>query len=284
MSPRKPAEETSTGLSLVRPQATGPYGSHLERVRTLLERYPEQLNSVGLAHVTDVGEQVLFTRAFEKKKAGTDPDYLNTIAEDVISSAFADVEAYRMPQRYVAIAYRGEEVLGSSTFQIRPPMSNDVGGETEPANATGLVAQAQRHLETKERMAYSAIDGVLSRLQEENDRLRADNTRLTNGWMNMLQHQEELISQKHKRDLEMKEAEAMSARIDKLFEHIDKRLLPALIAKYTPNGGPVKAMFDSLKPEQLAQIHAVLTEEQRLMLTQLAEIADNASAAKELPA
>lgn len=273
--------QASTGLSLVRPR-TSAFGSPLERVKVLFERYPAEMNQVGLAHETDTSQRVIFTRVFDKKKAASDPDYLTDIAEDLVTTAFQDIEAYRLPQKYIAVAYRGEEVLGSATFQLRPPPSNEIGGETEPANATGLVAQAQRHLETKERMAFSAIDGVLSRLQEENDRLRAQNGKLQEGWMNMLQHQEELISQKHKRDLEMKEAEAMSARVDKLFDHIDKRLLPALIAKYTPNGGPIKSIFDSLSPDQLAKINEVLNEEQRGMLIQLAQIADAAAAPKEL--
>lgn len=155
---------------------------------------------------------------------------------------------------------------------------NDDASVSEPPNKTGLVAQAMRHSEAFARIGTQASIHQLSMQQRTIESQQRLIEELTKDKLQYLRDAEELASQKHQRDLEMKEKEASLKlktealeRVTNYFPLIAQKLfgrkaLPAGDGKTTPT---IKQFLQSLTLEQMEKARGVLDESQIALLAEM---------------
>lgn len=214
------------------------------------------------------------------------------IAEELAMEAVYHAGAAKTTQMYAICFYgKGDVVLQQHRFNAGPTTRDMLDGDTEPANLAGMTQHLMRHNEVYMRINHESTRLVLDLLAGENQRLRESEDRLRvrldeadKRRMETADLVEALKDGKARRDQEAAEAKAMAERGERLLGVVEKQILPELVAKYSTTG-PAKGVFGTLKPEQVAEIAAVLTPEQKKAFWALlpeelqAELAAVASAA-----
>jgi len=236
--------------------------------------------SFGIVHQGDEGSQLMTTRAVPKKLSEDEHENLaQDFAHLFYAEARQDVSTHQRAQRYYVIAFaNGDQVLCRFPLLLYPSVDRQLGAssESEPANATGLISHAMRHHEVGMRLALGHTNGLMERISEENQQLRARCSQLEDKNFAMLEKHEALISKQFERDLAFQREKRQDERLERLFLQVEK-IVPMIAAKYVPQltaasptpdaaEDPVAAIihfFMGLSTKQKEDILAVLTEEQK---------------------
>lgn len=223
---------------------------------------------LGLTHFTDQGPETINVVKCENAS----PEKITELGEKLYRHAMAAADTFSMPQRYGIIVFGpDEDVLASYPFRLAPSVSVMQGGESEPPNERGVIAQIMRITEGYGRIGAQQSEKMMRMLGEENERLRSRCAQLEDKNFEIIKLREELLDGKAKRDLEIKESERWSERIDRILELGEKQVLPAMVEKYSAFG-PIRGFFKSLNEEQLLKIAGELTNEQKMKLAELASM------------
>ncbi len=195
---------------------------------------------------------------------------LTELAGELSMEAIHHASASKSTQMYAIVFYgKGEKVLQQHRFTAGPNTRDMLDGDTEPANMAGITIHLMRHSEVSMRVNQESWRITMDLLAGENQRLRDSEERLRQRCdeyetkrMAMADLMEGLKDGKARRDQEIAEAQAMAERGERLLKIVEKQILPELVAKYSPSA-PAKTVLGSLKAEQVINISAILTDEQK---------------------
>lgn len=224
---------------------------------------------VDLCHhvqLPDGGEDVQIIDRIKIEKSQT----AETIATRLYDCAKAAVEAFTRPQRFGIVAIESpESVVGRYSFLLSPPPSSQIGGETEPANSTGVLAQIMRHYEANTRLMIMSQQHATSILETELERVRSENDKLRQSHFQMIQAREDLLDRSAERAMRLRHEQAEMARGERWVNRAEQ-LIGALVEgklQLPPgsiSGGPTGA---GASPGAVQKWLATLSEEQRGKLT-----------------
>lgn len=227
--------------------------------------------TVALVHYVEngQGEPIDFWDAPSDKSTPDErTDAINEILVELMGQARSHVESYNRTQAYGILARdKGGDPIAQHRFTLAPSVMLDpsrMGGETEPPTPQGALGQTMRFSEALMRILVGTVQTAQERLERINNELAIENRTLRESSYAVAQLREQLLDQSMDRQLKLKDEQRMADRVDKIFGHIDTLIMP-LIDKYSPHG-PLRSFATSLKPEQIAQIGAVLSDEQRNQL------------------
>lgn len=209
-----------------------------------------------------------------------------------------DANGFQGVQTYAFLAFfeeNPEKHVSRYTLRI---VSSDEDEESpdasvsEPANGTGLTAQAMRHSEAFARIGTQASMHQMT-LQQRTIQTQADLIeRLASERMESFKLIEELYSRKHERDMEVMEKTASLKTRTELIERVTP-LLPVIAAKLTgmpllPKGDDknqgLRAILSSIDETQMGQLQAILRPEQMGLLAEMmVQMQSEDEAKKALP-
>lgn len=165
---------------------------------------------------------------------GKDPA---TLADEVMDAASEDASYSTAPSRYCIAVYRSDGSSYGRKIFLLPGGASDPSSpsyvDPEPANGYGLLAQSMRHAEFAMHGSMVSQHEQIADLRQENSELKREIARRDVDRIRLYQREEELISQLHKRALELRAIERREKREDLVEATIIHRVLPA-IAWYRP--------------------------------------------------
>lgn len=181
-----------------------------------------------------------------------------------------DAEGFGGIQRYTLLAYREGSKAPRDRLTLRVDGGTDSGASAgEPANATGLVAQAHRHNEALMGMVVRMCGTALDTLSKQNAKLGEALEKATEEKVELWRIMGEVSKhdkdrEDHKHALALKEKQA-----DVLRDGI-KLLVPGLISKILPSkeagDESLGRLVESLTDEQRAAIFSTLSPDQQIAL------------------
>ena len=180
----------------------------------------------------------------------------------------ADDLVCRSPQ----IRFQGErDVLGG----------DELGGvELEAANPKGLLAQHMRHTEAMVKTALQATHTQIVQLAELNARLMREKSETEEKRLQLIIQTEELLSERHRRDLEVDREKARDRRMDQVMQQV-QALAPALMTRLLPASAvtaspaavalatSIKGIVADLPPEKMSALADLLGPEKSASLGEL---------------
>ncbi len=195
---------------------------------------------------------------------------LGTIAEELAMEAIHHASCSKSTQMYAIVFYgKSDVVLQQHRFTAGPNTRDMLDGETEPANIAGITTHLMRHSEISMRVNQESwritmdlLAGENQRLRDSEERLRARCDEYETKRMALMDLMEGLKDGKARRDQEAAESAAMAARGEKILTIVTDKILPELVAKYSPSA-PAKSVLGTLKAHQVIDISAILTDEQK---------------------
>lgn len=246
-----------------------------EKLRKFVRR--STLPGAGFTRLTLVqmgtggGSNTLLTKDLNPADTAYDADKIDEITAEFLSIAQEDADGHRGPPT----SYRVKAHKGISQFEVSPIFrlrsqdsddESDVLGDTEPANATGLLAQLMRHLEVDRRAAVQERE-IYAR--QSTDVIRSLMERLNHyeerHWDNIVKA-EELADERDKRELAKLTAINKEKRLDEALKTV-KPLVPVLVsklkgvpseAKAALNLEALKSVMANLDPDKMEQIANIL--------------------------
>jgi hypothetical protein len=185
-----------------------------------------------------------------------------------------DVDGLGGVQRYLLIAVVDQRPVGR--LPLRCAASGADSGsidaiESEPATPKGLLAQLMRHNEAQTRMFALSVGQVISTMQRTIARLQENAEIGEERRLEAVALTEELLSQKHKRDLLTEKAAldyTFKAEGFKKLLEVGTALAGHIMAG-GKMGGLLKQLFASLSPEQFEALGRVLSPEQVAIVNEL---------------
>lgn len=237
------AKKLAEGAGAFRLYGLGPSGAS----RNLLERYS---SSLGLSEICDQLEA--------KAKV-----YANTVGGN---------QAFQ-----VVAVDENEKEIGCDVFRLQAESPlGPAGLMTEPANEGGLVQQNMRHTEALVRsllQQQAQTDKVQSRIV---DRVLQRNEQLEARVVGAIELMGKLARDDNAQAIEMYKAKISAEskhEITKKLAAVIPIAMDAIGAKYGGKAisgatltNSVKAVFDTLQPEQVQQLLSILNEQQRLQI------------------
>lgn len=215
----------------------------------------------------------------------TNGEKRETFVEQIINAieeaAHDDAESIGGHQRYLIFAFFQNETKPLARAGFRMDAGDDDEGdeelESEPANAKGLVAQAMRHQEGNFRTSVMTTNHTISMLQRTIDSQMETINALMKGHLDNLKLVEDLVTQRHEREL-MSKREELNADIKNDFARKGMMLLPAVVNRLTgknviPGSSPGEIMIndflETLTEEQLMKIAPILSPEQQVIVFEM---------------
>ena len=184
-------------------------------------------------------------------------------------------------QKYVLLALREGRSLSRLPLRVASTMDDGNSGEpleSEPANGKGLLGQLMRHNEVQSRMFAMSMGQVVSTMQRTIARLQetvenADERRLA-----AVDVAEKMLTREHERAALTQMVEDNRVAKAVTFDTV-KSVMPFVMhylrksagmpVETTPTAALVSQLAASLKPEQLAGLEKVLTDEQMETIAQI---------------
>lgn len=190
-----------------------------------------------LYHTVDGGEGTELLGRFPVRDASE-----FDMAQTLWDKAEGDAET-RMTgrmQRYVALAYRGDEEQSESShpFIMNGRARLELGGDTESATPSGHLAQLMRHDERMHGMIMQVTETTTGRLIRDLEAERARRIQLEDRQMKTYEMMEELTDKKHERDMEMRKIDASQQRHEQLMGML-MSMAPLVISKVLGPGAGV---------------------------------------------
>lgn len=209
------------------------------------------------------------------------------IVGELVATAQDDCNSSETGRRsYFVLAYDAQgETLGRSQqirfFADKNQLDDTpAGGELESANPKGLLAQLMRHTEGMVRIMQATTQSQLAAMTQLNAQLLKEKQEVEDRRLNMLVEMEQLISERHKRDLEEKREAARERRLDELMGQL-QRVTPALVARLLPGttvatdattkslANAIKGLVEGLPEHKVGQLMEVLGQEKGAALIEL---------------
>ena len=201
---------------------------------------------------------------------------LEDLAEQLFHTAKASVDAHTRPQRYsVLLLETPDSPIGRREFLLTPPPSTSFGGETEPANATGLLGQHMRHVEAMQRLMIMAMQHSSSVLESQLERTCKENEKLRDMHVTMINAREDLLDRSAERNLKIRQQQAdldrgqwLVSRAEQLFGTVIESKLG--LPQGALSGGTKQpgSLDGSPSPNPVKRLLGSLSEEQRAKLTE----------------
>jgi len=198
----------------------------------------------------------------EEYEEGTSPaDYTRL----VLLEAESDAESMGGLQKYSLQAFHGKRKTATRKMRFRLAGGEDLEaeGEMTEAGATGLVKQSHRHIEATMKVALGTVEAMMRRQERAIARAEARAEKAEDRHFEMLKLQEDLLSLRQERELEMLKAQNMEKRIDEGLETV-KLLAPAVVNRISgkqllpenasPGEQSLNAFIESLEPEQMEKL------------------------------
>jgi hypothetical protein len=246
-------------------------------LRSLVQEQPAELPlALVLRHVSINDRQVdVATFAPQKLAEGGEQEAsLGELVKRICDAIDNDVDGLGGVQRYLLIAVLDQRPVGR--LPLRCAASGADSGsidaiESEPATPKGLLAQLMRHNEAQTRMFALSVGQVISTMQRTIARLQESAEIGEERRLEAVALTEDLLSQKHKRDLMTEKA-----ALDYTFKAEGfKKLLEigtAVAGRILTGGkmgGLLERLFSSLTPDQFETLGKVLSPEQVAIVNEL---------------
>lgn len=221
---------------------------------------------------------------------GGDPEVL---AQEIVAAALEDAKDTGGLSRYRLVMLAGDEVVARKEWEAFGERLTEKSGVAEPATPIGLVSQAQRHVEARERasllkdeayhraMAHVAtiLERQLERADARTERMEARMAQLEQGRIEQVQLMEQMLSAQAERELLAKKLEsdlsyrrAAWERFEPAVPLVINKLLGAKIAKEDDGAFDVLESFVlSLKK---AQIDAFTAKADPVQMTNFVKLWD----------
>lgn len=202
--------------------------------RQLWGKKANELVSFQLLHQSPTGASLLEEVTLPTEKIEDADVFINDIIDLMKTDVISTSESNGGVQNFAICANFGED-NDSVYFKFRHALSafeNDNVGGSEPANAQGLLAQTQRHLEVRERTTWGMVSTIMSNQQRMLDKYQEGFERLLDRQMDVMKASEDILSKKHERDIDLRKQE----RKDKTVSDITDKfmaLLPIAVYKLT---------------------------------------------------
>lgn len=171
-------------------------------------------------------------------------DEADSITSDIVKAASDHAEAFNgFRQRYKVVAESEDEgSIGSFPFVKGSRTENTEVGISEPATEKGVLGQFMRHNESLMRINSDMMSAVLSPLITENQSLRKQRDDWEGKRLDAHLKLEELLSEKHIRDIELADYEKQEARKDAFWNAFLNKWGPEIIKRFKINGAPAGAL------------------------------------------
>lgn len=221
---------------------------------------------------------------------------LEEISSDILEACANDAGALGGVQTYGVFAFKGEDQnrpwVGRYIVRIAGDSlhAGDDPAGTEPPTPAGLSAQQMRHNEILLKTNVSAIGGVVDHYQAILASQAARIRELEQGEREAKRLTEELMSQKHQRELEVTREQRIDKHLDGIADKV-QLLLPTVVNRITgktllpestsPEVEILRAVLNELTSEQLDKLRGILSPTQ---LVGLLELARHFAAQKEAAA
>lgn len=233
--------------------------------RLVLVRGTQELHTLAVSHRSDADE----------------------LASELIAVASSDLDQVGGVLRFHVVAYKeGQKPVARTAFELRDTDPADAGGDDDKLSPTlaGMLAQQMAHNRALIQASSGATSGVISMLQKMLIDTMKRCERMEQRHADLFETLEDLISQRHLRELAAKSAEASERRKDTALEKVSL-LAPVVVQKLTgtklspdqPNATELTlaAFMESLQGEQLERLKAVLTPEQLAVMFSLYQAAQS---------
>lgn len=232
----------------------------------------------------DGGSVALTSRAF-KKDPDTDQwdctpisetDLAYNFLEPLFETVLEDANGWELPNKYCLELHLefGEPHI-SFPLIVRGENHTNMQA-SEPANATGVLAQVMRQNEFLSR----GMGAMVTQLSDMLEKMAARQMQHDERRMQMFAALEEAETRRHDRDLERKKAEQEDARKERMLAMalpmipvVANKLLgkPALQETHNPKVEAIRAAFREMSPEDINRLMAALPPEKFLVLASLFE-------------
>lgn len=182
-------------------------------------------------------EIVLYTTNGVKKSPIWNSDKrwrIEDTVQQILDSAEGAANGVPGISRFLLQAYHPEsrrtDPIATTGFALSP--RDDSGSEvlSETPDMQGLLAQLMRHNETMHRQSSGTFGLMFQHLTKINEQLSEKLTRLESERAQQTEAMEALLTQKHERDIEMKQVEEGERRKSEMFGKI-MQLLPVAVNK-----------------------------------------------------
>lgn len=231
---------------------------------------------VRLVHLNGAGAQSACAR-YPIGERGLQEVTASELAARAYNAAIDHAAAFQSLQAFaLELWWQNAAAAGMvKPFRVAPPA--DALAATEAPTATGLVQQAQRHLEATQKMAFGAVgtlaNSLASQLVQKDERIK----HLEDKHLKVLELVEKLVDGQQERELRVMAAQKNESRKDEAVQAV-KLLTAPFIAQFGKRFGgiadnaaadSIAAVFmSSLTREQMDQIMAPMTEPQRIAFMQ----------------
>lgn len=225
----------------------------------------------------------LFTLPVPEPRRFAEDDAIDAVVGEVLQTAQQDANGWGGVNRYMLIAtYADGSTSRSSVFRVSSTeLSEDDSAGSEPATATGALAQSMRLTEIFARQLTTLASSVAHHQAETIARQAetiAGNDRRA---VRQLELTEELLSNNHQRAIEMKREETKANFKAKAAEKF-LPLVQVAGARLLTNGkippivgqDVLASFLKGIRPEQMARIWEVLEPEQAAKLIELTKHLD----------
>lgn len=215
--------------------------------------------------------QTFDCRSIHKQSDGDKRDtFIDQIINAIEEAAHDDAESLGGHQKYLLLAYyqNSTKPLARCGFRVDAGDDDDDSDEelaSEPANAKGLVAQAMRHQEGNFRTSVMATNHVINMMQRTIDTQQETINTLLASKMDTIKLVEDLVSQRHERDLAAAEQKAL---LDMKENLVKKGMLLAPLVVNKLAGKKIMPEDMSSKEALLSEFAKSLTQEQVLAIHQ----------------
>lgn len=208
-----------------------------------------------------------------------DEGHSDEILRELEAMSEADATGMGGTQVYVALAFFGGRKTEGARYPFRATNADDDEILSEPPTGTGMIAQAQRHLESVMRINTLGQSQVISVLTRMVERLDVENSNLQKGRIETVEIFEELMSKRHDREMDMLREERRGRLLDTMADKVET-LMPVIANKLSgqrllpePDHGRemVKTFIGSLEKDQLEQMSGILRPEQAVLFATAAE-------------
>jgi len=203
-----------------------------------------------------------------------DPEEL---ASALLKAAEEDCKGLGGRQRYAVKIYYGKskQAARQQRFSLyeKDPWEDSKDLDSEAANPRGVLSQLMRHNEAIMRTSVLGQQDTLRALGRMNEKLVSRLEILESKHFETVVMYEELISQKHQREIEVMQAEASERRKDEMLSNL-RLLVPIAINKLagenvmkipdTPETLQLRTFVESLDADQLQQILSSLNPAQQV--------------------
>jgi cell division protein FtsB len=216
---------------------------------------------------------------------GEDPDMrVGMMADEIWEKAQDDANGFQGMQTYAFYSWfdgSGDKHFNRFTCRFSPQTEsdemNDDESVSEAPTGTGLVTASMRHTEVFARVATQGSMHQIAMLQRTVESQQRLVEKLTENRMKTFELMEDLQSEKHKRDMEMKDKEAqvrfrtdMMDRVGMLLPIVASKMFKIPLLPAGSKGAPaMRELLGSVTEGQMEKLSSILTQEQQALLANM---------------